>query len=394
MEEEEEKSFISCDVILIDEKREDFDQNKYYKELEENYLYNIFYRILLFEQNDLIGNVSVFLPENTKMLDIETIQLITNIWLDRLKSDYKIENTIQLETDSINDSDRAVLNMFRAPGTKQIMEWIFHLDNIFQQLIEEELIQIEHHGDEVLEKRLKIMEEQFKDTNDEEIKIALTTGANAMQMKFMEKQDKIKEYLRSFRYDFFNALLFKYAFGFNVIPDMLIMMKEWVNVGRNQIKKKNIFDYPYDNPILFRGYFQKPITLIKKNFTILWDTLKYMNENPQICDELINDAITMIFKSFLISKTMKYKEQGDELTKHFKDLYAYAILNSDKEIREEAKKRNKEEIIQFMDQYNENTEKKPRLKEDDISNMSDVVKFSVDIKRKKQKQEYVDQIFN
>ena len=315
-------------------------------------LYNIFYRILLFEQNDLIGNVSVFLPENTKMLDIETIQLITNIWLDRLKSDYKIENTIQLETDSINDSDRAVLNMFRAPGTKQIMEWIFHLDNIFQQLIEEELIQIEHNGDKILEKRLKIMEEQFKDTNDEEIKIALTTGANAMQMKFMEKQDKIKEYLRSFRYDFFNALLFKYAFGFNVIPDMLVMMKEWVNVGRDQIKKKNIFDYPYDNPILFRGYFQKPITLIKKNFTILWDTLKYMNENPQICDELINDAITMIFKSFLISKTMKYKEQGDELTKHFKDLYAYAILNSDKEIREEAKKRNKEEIIQFMDQYN------------------------------------------
>ena len=313
--EEEEKSFISCDVILIDDGRDDFDPNKYYEDLEKNYLYNIFYRIVLFEQNDLIGDVSVFLPEGTKMLDIETVQLIANVWLDRLKSDYKLTSTIQLENDSINDSDRAVLNMFRAPGTKQMMEWIFHLDNIFQQLIEEELIQIEHHGDEVLEQRLKIMEEQFKDTDDEEIKIALTSGASAMQVKFMEKQDKIKEYLRSFRYDFFNALLFKYAFGFNVIPDMLVMMKEWVNVGRDRIKKKNIFDYPYDNPVLFRGYFQKPITLIRNNFMELWDTLKYMNENPQVCDELVNDAVTMIFKSFLISKTMKYKEQGDELTK-------------------------------------------------------------------------------
>lgn len=392
--EEEEKSFISCDVILIDDGRGDFDPNRYYEDLEKNYLYNIFYRIVLFEQNDLIGDVSVFLPEGTKMLDVETVQLIANVWLDRLKSDYKLTSTIQLENDSINDSDRAVLNMFRAPGTKQMMEWIFHLDNIFQQLIEEELIQIEHHGDEVLEQRLKIMEEQFKDTEDEEIKIALTSGASAMQIKFMEKQDKIKEYLRSFRYDFFNALLFKYAFGFNVIPDMLVMMKEWVNVGRDQIKKKNIFDYPYDNPVLFRGYFQKPVTLIRKNFMELWDTLKYMNENPQICDELVNDAVTMIFKSFLISKTMKYKEQGDELTKQLKNLYAYAVLSSDKEIRDEARKRNKEELIQFMDQYSERTEKKPRLKTDDIDNMSDVVKIGVDVRHKKQKQEYVDQIFN
>lgn len=392
--EEEEKSFISCDVILIDDGRSDFDPNRYYEDLEKNYLYNIFYRIVLFEQNDLIGDVSVFLPEGTKMLDIETVQLIANVWLDRLKSDYKLTSTIQLENDSINDSDRAVLNMFRAPGTKQMMEWIFHLDNIFQQLIEEELIQIEHHGDEVLEQRLKIMEEQFKGTDDEEIKIALTSGASAMQVKFMEKQDKIKEYLRSFRYDFFNALLFKYAFGFNVIPDMLVMMKEWVNVGRDRIKKKNIFDYPYDNPVLFRGYFQKPITLIRKNFMELWDTLKYMNENPQICDELVNDAVTMIFKSFLISKTMKYKEQGDELTKQLKNLYAYAVLSSDKEIRDEARKRNKEELIQFMDQYSERTEKKPRLKTDDIDNMSDVVKIGVDVRHKKQKQEYVDQIFN
>lgn len=392
--EEEEKSFISCDVILIDDGRGDFDPNKYYEDLEKNYLYNIFYRIVLFEQNDLIGDVSVFLPEGTKMLDVETVQLIANVWLDRLKSDYKLTSTIQLENDSINDSDRAVLNMFRAPGTKQMMEWIFHLDNIFQQLIEEELIQIEHRGDEVLEQRLKIMEEQFKDTDDEEIKIALTSGASAIQMKFMEKQDKIKEYLRSFRYDFFNALLFKYAFGFNVIPDMLVMMKEWVNVGRDRTKKKNIFDYPYDNPVLFRGYFQKPVTLIRNNFMELWDTLKYMNENPQICDELVNDAVTMIFKSFLISKTMKYKEQGDELTKQLKNLYAYAVLSSNKEIRDEAIKRNKEELIQFMDQYSEKTEKKPRLKTDDIDNMSDVVKIGVDVRHKKQKQEYVDQIFN
>lgn len=392
--EEEEKSFISCDVILIDDGRGDFDPNRYYEDLEKNYLYNIFYKIVLFEQNDLIGDVSVFLPEGTKMLDIETVQLIANVWLDRLKSDYKLTSTIQLETDSINDSDRFVISMFRAPGTKQMMEWIFHLDNIFQQLIEEELIQIEHHGDEVLEQRLKIMEEQFKGTDNEEIKIALTSGASAMQVKFMEKQDKIKEYLRSFRYDFFNALLFKYAFGFNVIPDMLVMMKEWVNVGRDQIKKKNIFDYPYDNPVLFRGYFQKPITLIRKNFTELWDTLKYMNENPQICDELVNDAVTMIFKSFLISKTMKYKEQGDELTKQLKNLYAYAVLSSDKEIRDEARKRKREELIQFMDQYSERTEKKPRLKTDDIDNMSDVVKIGVDVRHKKQNQEYVDQIFN
>ena len=175
---------------------------------------------------------------------------------------------------------------------------------------------------------------------------------------------------------------------------MLVMMKEWINVGRDRIKKKNIFDYPYDNPVLFRGYFQKPITLIKKNFIELREILKYMDENPQICDELIKDAVTMIFKSFLISKTMKYKEQGDELTKNLKDLYAYAVLNFDKEIREEARKRKKEEIIQFMDDYNERTEKKPRLKTDDISNMSNVVKISVDVRHKKQKQEYVEQIFN
>ena len=391
--EEEEKSFISCDVILIDETRENFEPNKYYEDLKKNYLYNILYKILLIEQSEINEDVSVFLPENPKILDIEIIQLIANIWLDRLKSDYKIISTIQLEINSINDSDREVLNILRAPGTKQMMEWIFHLDNIFQQLIEEELIQIEYHGNEILEQRLKIMEEQFKETDEEEIKIALNNGASAMQIKFMEKQEKIKEYLHSFRYDFFNALLFKYAFGFNVIPDMLIMMKEWVNVGRDEIKKKNIFDYPYDNPVLFRGYFQNPITLIKKNFIELWDTLKYMNENPQICDELIKDAVTMIFKSFLISKTMKYKEQGDELTKQFKDLYSYAVLSFNKEIREEARKRKKEEIIQFMDEYNERTEKKPRLKTDDINIMSNVVKISVDVKNKKQRQEHVDQIF-
>lgn len=389
----EEENFISVDdVILINDARVEFSPFEYRKDLERNYLYNILYRLNLFSYGDFKGDLWVFLDEksDSEPLDRGIIQLVLNVWLDRLKTDYKVEGVRQLRDVINRDDDQFVITLFSSPGIKLLMEKIVHVDNVFQQCIEEHLALIEKKDDKELQRQIDRMKEQMND-NDREEQNHLLNSINVLRDRFYNNFNELSEHVESFRYEFFNAMLFKYAFGFNVIVDMTESIKAWKATPN---KKWNFFDFSYVNPVLFRGYFPKGIAFVKKDFMKMWDIIKALDEDSMLCEALVEDAITMIFRSILITKTIQYKEERNLLTEYLKDLYSHTMKTHGNEIRAEAKDEQNDGRVKFIDEYKMKTEKKPRLNESDLLEMKDIIKVGITKAKKERNQEEVNQIFN
>ena len=157
--------------------------------------------------------------------------------------------------------------------------------------------------------------------------------------------------------------------------------------------KWNFFDFYYTNPLLFRGYFNKSISDYPPNINSLLQIINDLDNDSTLCNALIDDAISMIYRTILLTKTEEYKTSANELSLHLKDLYSYTILNFGDTIHTKVTEDGDIKRKKFMETYSEKIEKKPRLSLDEAQEISDIIKVGINLSNKKSKQEHLNQLF-